>query len=228
MTQNSSRFMLYNYFRSSASHRVRIALHHKGIEFEYRPVHLLSDGGEQHRIEYTQLNPSHQVPTLVHESGGHSQVIGQSVAILDYLDQVQASPRLFPQEPGPRALCFQICEIINSGMQPLFNLQVLHEIGARFGADQEVKANWTRHWMTLGLTALEKLLKPVAGEFCLGADISAADCFLIPQLYSCDRFQVTLDAHPTLARLRQNCERVPAFQKASPFAQIDTPAELRV
>ena len=189
MAQLQPDFALYNYFRSSASHRVRIALHLKQIDFDYKPVHLLNNGGEQHTGEYTHLNPSHQVPTLIHrcfknesqprENKGRTEdrVIGQSMAILDYLDQIAPAPRLFPREPGERALCFQICEIINSGMQPLFNLKVLQELGARFQANQNSKNEWTQLWMNLGLAALEELLLKHAGPYCLGAEVTAADCF---------------------------------------------------
>jgi maleylacetoacetate isomerase len=214
-------FILYSYFRSSASHRVRIALNLKDIDFEYRAVHLLKDGGEQHSDEYRELNPSGQVPTLIHKG----RAIGQSMAIVDYLDQIRPEPRLFPEDPFQRALVIQFCEIINSGMQPLQNLSVLQELEKRHGADQDQKNEWVTHWVKKGFETAENFLKTRAGQFCFGQDVTAADCFLIPQIMGgADRYNVSLDPYPTIARIRRNCDALEAFQKAAPSAQPDTPS----
>lgn len=212
-------FVLYSYFRSSASFRVRIAMNLKGIAFEYRAVHLLNEGGEQFRDDYRRLNPSREVPTLVHQG----KSLSQSVAILDYLDAVRPEPRLFPKDPFGRAVVLQACEIVNSGTQPLMNLRVLNELGTRFGADQAGKDEWVRHWVRYGLESLEGFLKPRSGKFSFGDELTAADCFVIPQLFGADRFQVDLSPYPTLRRIRENCEALDAFKKAAPAVQPDTP-----
>lgn len=138
-------FALYSYFRSSASYRVRIALGLKGIDYEYRAVHLLNNGGEQLKAEYALINPSHEVPTLIHKKDGQEFAVGQSVAIVDYLDRVAPLPPLFPQDPAERAKVLQVCEIVNSGIQPLHNLRVLKLLSTKFGADENQKNDWTRH-----------------------------------------------------------------------------------
>ena len=281
--ESAPRYELYNYFRSSASYRVRIALHLKQIEFDYHAVHLLNAGGEQLQDWYENLNPIRQVPTLVRRAvsnylssdklsksssnvavqSGHQSahqtvhqtapqaapnsvpdtapdappdtapdaapvVIAQSMAILDYLDQCHPERALFPRDANLRAQCIQICEIINSGMQPLFNLRTLNELTNMFGATQDQKNEWTKMWICEGLSALERLIEPLANKFCLGDMVTAADCFLIPQLFAADRFGVTLEKCPTLHRIRANCEAMPEFKAASPFRQVDTPADLRI
>ena len=212
-------FTLYSYFRSSASYRVRIALNLKGIEFEYKAVHLLNDGGEQHKDEYRKLNPSREVPTLIH----NGKVLAQSMAIIDYLDRVKPTPRLFPDDPYQRALVVQACEILNSGAQPVHNLRVLQELGKRFGADQAAKDAWAAHWITYGCETMETMLKPHAGTHCFGNAPSAADCFLVPHLANAKRFKVDLAPYPTLLRISAIMNEA-AFKKAAPDVQPDTPA----
>ncbi|MBN8539007.1 MAG: maleylacetoacetate isomerase [Deltaproteobacteria bacterium] len=217
-------FALYSYFRSSASYRVRIALGLKKIDYEYRPVHLLNDGGEQLKSDYAALNPSREVPTLVHRTGGREQMIGQSVAIIDYLDQIVPNPSLFSDQPDKRAQILQACEIVNSGVQPLHNLRVLKRLSEKFNATEEQKNEWTRHWISYGLEALEKFLTPHARDFSFGDRPTAADCFLIPNLANADRFQVDLSPYPTLLRIRMSCDQLTAFVQASPANVPDSPA----
>ena len=216
-----SDFILYSYFRSSASHRVRIALGLKGIAYEYRAVHLLNGGGEQKKAEYRQLNPSGHVPTLVHKG----RAIGQSMAIIDYLDHVSPAIRLFPQDPYERALIVQTCEIVNSGIQPIINLSVLQELEKRYGVDQDGKNHWSQHWNGYGLEALETFLRSHAGTYAFGDRLTAADCFLEPQFTNADRYKVSLAPYPTLSKIRANYARVEAFAKAAPGVQPDTPRE---
>lgn len=215
----SKEFVLYNYFRSSASYRVRIAMNLKGLEFDYRPVHLVNNGGEQYSAEYAALNPSREVPTLVHKG----QVIAQSIAILDYLEQVAPTPRLYSADPYKRALALQACEIINSGAQPIGNLRVQKLLTEKFGATETQKEEWTKYWIRYGLETMEAFLKPHAGKFCIGNEVSAADCFLIPHLFNADRFTVPTENYPTLLRVRANCEALTAFKKAAPDQQPDFP-----
>ena len=218
-----SDFILYNYFRSSASYRVRIALALKGIEYEYRAVHLVKDGGEQKREDYLELNAKAEVPTLVHRG----RALAQSVAILLYLEDVQPKPALFPKDPFLKAQVMQACEIINSGIQPLGNLSVLNELEKRCGWDAAAKEDWTTHWMKIGLKAFESYIGKTAGTFCFGNEPTAADAFLVPQFYNALRFRVSVDAFPLATRIYKNCIERPEFIAASPERQPDTPAELQ-
>lgn len=216
---SSSEFVLYNYFRSSASYRVRIALEMKGIAYEYKPVHLVNNGGEQYKAEYQALNPSREVPTLVHKG----KVIAQSLAIIDYLDNAQPTPRLLPTDPYKRALVMQACEIINSGAQPPGNLRVQKLLVEIFKASEEQKDVWTKHWIRYGLETMEAFLKPHAGKFSFGDEVSAADCVLVPHIFNADRFKVPMDPYPTLKRIGESCATLEAFKKAAPSAQPDFP-----
>lgn len=210
---------LYNYFRSSASYRVRIALHLKGLAFEYVPVHLVNAGGEQHKSDYKNLNPMAQVPTLVHDG----QALSQSVAIIDYLDSIKFSPRLFPAEPYSRARILQFCEIFNSGIQPLQNLNVTNYLDKVIGVTEAKRNEWVVHFISLGLDAAEAMVAKTGGSFCFGGEVSAAECFLIPQLFASRRFNVPLDKYPNLMRIEANCLKLDAFKKAHPTAQMDSP-----
>ena len=213
--------ILYSYFRSSATFRVRIALNLKEMPYEYRAVHLLNNGGEQHSEEYTKLNPSHEVPTLVHDG----KPLGQSLAIMLYLDQIKLEPSLFPKDAHQRALVVQACEIINSGAHPPANLRVLKELEKRFGATQLQKDEWSVFWVQYGLKAYDSLIKPHAGAFSFGDTPTAADAYLFPHLANADRFKVSLENYPTLVKIRTNCEKIPAFVKAGPKFQPDTPKD---
>jgi maleylpyruvate isomerase len=212
-----SEFVLYSYFRSSASFRARIALNLKGIEYDYRAVHLLKGGGEQLKDDYARLNPSKQVPTLVH--GGRA--IGQSMAIIDYLDHVKPMPRLFPEDPLRRALVIQACEIINSGVQPLGNIGTTGYLRDVLKIDEDARKKWVVHFLTNGHRALEAFLAPHAREFAMGSEASAADCFVLPHLFSAERFGAPYDDYPTLVRLKQTYVNVAAFKRAMPDQQPD-------
>lgn len=210
---------LYNYFRSSASYRVRIALHLKGLAFEYVPVHLVNNGGEQFKADYKNLNPMAQVPTLIHDG----QALSQSVAIIDYLDCLKFSPRLFPAEPYLRARILQFCEIFNSGIQPLQNLNVTNYLDKTIGISESKRNEWVVHFISLGLAGAEAMVAKTAGSFCFGGEVTAAECFLIPQLFASRRFNVPLEKYPNLMRIEANCLELEPFKKAHPMAQIDSP-----
>jgi maleylacetoacetate isomerase/maleylpyruvate isomerase len=216
--------VLYNYFRSSASYRTRIALHHKGLNFEYKPVHLLNNGGEQHSGEYKKLNPQAEVPTLVHDG----KIISQSVAIIEYLDEVFPQHPLYPKDSFKKAKVRQFCEIINSFIQPLGNLKVIQYLENVHQYNQAKKEDWVSFWSTAGFTSLEKILETENGKYCFGDQITAADCFLIPQVFTAKRYNVKLDAFPHCRRVVDNCNELEAFKKAHPLRQIDTPAENRI
>jgi maleylacetoacetate isomerase len=210
---------LYSYFRSSASYRVRIALNLKGLPYEILPVHLIEGGGQQHAESYRRLNPSREVPTLVHGDF----ILGQSMAIIDYLDSVQFSPRLIPVDPQQRAITLQACEIVNSGAQPVHNLRVLQKLEKDFQATQDQRDAWSASWIRYGCETLESFLADKAGRFAMGDHPTAADCFVIPHLANADRFKVSLEAFPTLRRIRVCCLDLPAFQNAAPEKQPDFP-----
>ena len=210
---------LYNYFRSSASYRVRIGLEVKGLSFEYVPIHLLKDGGDQHKPSYkAELNAMAQVPVLeVADEGGALVRLTQSVAILEYLNERWPDPPLLPKEAVARARVRSCVEIINSGIQPLQNLGTMAEV-RRLGGDDKAFA---REANNKGLVALEAEAKRFSGEYLVGDALTLADVFLVPQMFGARRFQADLSLTPTLVALDQRlCELAP-FQKAHPERQPD-------
>lgn len=201
---------LYGYWRSSSSWRVRIALNLKGVEYEYVPVHLVRDGGEQHHPEYVAKNALHQVPTLEHDG----VVLTQSMAMVEWLDEIAPEPRLFPGDAQDRARIRELCEISNSAIQPMHNLSVLLAVEA-LGA---VRAEWARPHIERGLAAMEER---VSVPFAAGADLSAADVFIVPQLGAARRFGVDVERFVKLIRIESNCKTLPAFERAHPDQQPD-------
>lgn len=208
---------LYSYFRSSASYRVRIGLNLKGLKYEYIPVHLAKDGGEQNKAAYRAVNPMGHVPALEHDGN----LILESMAILDYLDAVYPTVRLFPSTPLERAKVVQLCEVINSGIQPLQNLKVLRELEASFGQSKADTERWLRHWITDGFKNLEQMLSKTAGTYSYGGQVTAVDLFLVPQCFAAKRFNVVLENFPHIHRVNDNCLKLEAFQKAHPEKQPD-------
>jgi len=213
---------LHNYWRSSASWRVRIALAHKGIAYEYAPVNLVKDGGEQRGEAYRALNPLMQVPTLEWEEGGETRLLTQSIAILEYLEETRPEPALLPRDPYLRARARQLAELINSGIQPLQNLEPQRYVREELKGDA---AAWTRHFIVRGMAALEEEAKRSAGDFLVGDAVSFADVCLVPQMFATRRFAGGADAFPTLARIEARCLALPAFQQAAPERQPDAPRE---
>ncbi|MDT8992367.1 maleylacetoacetate isomerase [Curvibacter sp. APW13] len=208
---------LYSYFRSSASYRVRIALHLKGLDFDTVPVHLLRDGGEQHGEAYRAINPAQLVPALVDES----LALGQSVAIMEYLEEAYPSPALLPLERASRAQVRAVVQAIACDIHPLNNLRVLQYLEHTLGHDEATRATWYRHWITLGFEALEAQLAQTAGAFCFGDAPTLADCCLIPQVANARRFQTPLERFPTIVRIDAHCRTLPAFIAAAPDNQPD-------
>ncbi|MGE3682526.1 MAG: maleylacetoacetate isomerase [Bdellovibrionales bacterium] len=208
---------LYSYYRSSAAYRVRIALHWKELPFEYIPVHLVKAGGEQHGSQYRKVNPMGHVPAL--DDNGF--LVAESVAIIRYLDDICPGRPLFPSDPQGRAKVLQICEVINSGIQPLQNLKVTQALERDFHLSPSEVERWTRHWITSGLQNLEQILESTAGSFCYKGRITAADCFLVPQCFSARRFGVRVEEFPTIARIERRAAAQEAFIKAHPEKQPD-------
>ncbi|MBI0327257.1 maleylacetoacetate isomerase [Burkholderia plantarii] len=210
---------LYGYFRSSASYRVRIALHLKGPPFDYRAIHMLRGGGEQLRDDYRALHPDALVPTLV---DGHT-TLQQSLAIIAYLDEIAPEPPLLPRAPAERACVRAIALQIACEIHPLDNLRVLRYLKRTLGVADEVKNAWYRHWITEGFTTREARLANDSrtGRFAYGDTPTLADCCLIPQLYHARRFGVDLTPYPTLARIHDHAMTLDAFRAAAPQAQPD-------
>ncbi len=210
---------LHTYFRSSAAYRVRIALHLKGLDYEAVPVHLVRGGGEHRQPAYLGLNPAGLVPAL--EDAG--QVLTQSLAIVEYLEETHPQPALLPAAALDRARVRAIAQVIACDIHPVNNLRVLQYLTRELGASEEQKNAWYRHWVGVGMQAVEAMLAGDArtGAFCHGDTPGLADCCLVPQVFNARRFNCPLDDLPTIRRIVDACEQLPAFQKAAPAAQPD-------
>ena len=210
--------LLYGYWRSSSSYRVRIALNLKGIAYEQKTVHLLRDGGEQKRADYRAVNPLGLVPALVHGE----RVIVQSVAIGEYLEERFPSPALLPTDASGRARVRAIVQTIASEIQPLNNLGVLSYLGDPLGQDDAAVKRWYGHWVARGFTAIERWLEsPDTGSFCHGDSPTLADCFLVPQVYNAERFGCELAPYSRLRNIADICRSLEAFRRAAPENQPD-------
>jgi len=215
---------LYTYFRSSAAYRVRIALNLKGLDVDMAPIHLLRKGGEQLEDAYRSINPEALVPALVDENDDEgSQVLTQSIAIMEYLDEMYPEPPLLPSAPLDRAYVRGIALSIACDIHPLNNLRVLRYLVRELGVTEEAKNGWYRHWCENGLAALEKRISADgrAGKFCLGDTPTMADCCLVPQLANARRVDTDLSRMPTLLRIAENCAQLDAFIQAEPSRQPD-------
>ena len=211
---------LYSFWRSSASYRVRIALNLKGLAYDYLPVNLTRDGGEQNLPAYRALNPQGRVPLLV---DGDFR-IAQSLAILDYLEALQPEPALVPRDARLRARVLAFCHAIASDIQPLQNTGPNKYLGDTFGADDAKKAAWNRHWIQKGLEALEAERAGVPDTACAFGDAPGwADCVLVPQMYNAERWGCDASKFPRLAALAQRLRQRPEFAAAHPDRQPDTP-----
>lgn len=208
---------LYGYWRSSAAYRVRIALNLKAIKYETIPVHLIKDGGEQHKAEYLELNPNHLVPTLV----DGDLVLNQSLAIIDYLDREYPENSVYPIDKKLRAKTQALALDIACEIHPINNLRVQQYIVNELNISVEQKEAWVDYWMTTGFNALEEQLKKTAGKFCVGDTISLADICLVPQVYNARRFNIDLTIFPTISRIVDACNCNKAFIDALPENQVD-------
>ena len=206
---------LHNYWRSSASWRVRIALNLKGLSWEYAAVHLVRDGGDQHRDAFRSLNPLGQVPVLELEDEGRVVHLAQSMAILEYIEERWPEPPLLPADRVGRARARMLAEMVNAGIQPLQNLSVTQRLQA-MGVDELA---FVRHFVGRGMAALEAS----AGDapFFCGAHPGLAECALVPQMYACRRFGVPVDVYPRLVAIEARCAAIPAFAAAHPDRQPD-------
>jgi maleylpyruvate isomerase len=220
----TTRLVLHNYWRSSASYRVRIGLGLKGLAYDYVAVNIIAGEGEQKRDDYRDKNPMAQVPTLEVIEDGKSRYLQQSLAILEYLDERFPEPPLLPRDQQDssnacflRARARALAEVVNSGIQPLQNLSVTRKVHA-FGGDDKA---WVKGFIADGLAALEAQVQETAGRFCVGDAPTIADCCLIPQLYSANRFGVPVEHFPYLCLIMRACHEIPAFAEAHPDRQPD-------
>jgi len=209
---------LYSYYRSSAAYRVRIALNIKGLHYGILPVNLLQQ--EQCGEAYRQRNPQGLLPALVTEDG---EVLNQSVAILEWLEESYPEPALLPSAPLARARVRALVNTVACEMHPLLNLSVLHYLRDELAADAAAVQQWYAPWIARGFDAIEPVLKNAAGDFAVGNQLSFADCCLVPQVYNARRFGVPVDDYPTLCRVVAHCEALPAFHAAAPAQQVDAP-----
>jgi maleylacetoacetate isomerase/maleylpyruvate isomerase len=220
----TSDLVLYGYWRSSAAYRVRIALNLKGLAYESRPVHLVRDGGEQHQQAYRALNPQELVPCLV----DGAQVLTQSMAIMEYLDETHPAPApaLLPPDAAGRARVRSLAQLLACDVHPLGNLRVLQYLGNELHADEAVRGSWSRHWIGEGFRALEAMLAGHAatGRFCHGDQPTLADACLVPQHYNALRWKLPMEEFPTIRRIVEACQALDAFKRAVPEAQPDAPA----
>ncbi len=211
----SEKFVLYNYFRSSPSYRVRIALYYKKMPFQYVGIPLLK--GEQKNSDYLEKNRMAEVPTLLYQG----QTLTQSLVILQYLDELQPQPPLFPKDLFDRMKVLQFCEDINSAWHPVTNLKVLQRMDQLHKIGDTGKKDWAQFWSNHYLKIIEKNLELSSGNFCFKDTLTAADLCLIPALFSAERFGVSLADYPNAAKIKENCLKLECFQQAHPMKQPD-------
>jgi maleylacetoacetate isomerase len=207
---------LFSYFRSTSSYRVRIALALKQLEYQYVPINLLK--GEQWQADFLELNPQGRVPALKTDSG---ELLVQSPAIIEYLEEVYPQPALLPTEHAARAQVRGVAALIGCDIHPLHNVSVLNQLRG-LGHDEAQVNAWIAHWISQGLAAVEKLIGD--SGFCFGEEPGLADVYLIPQLYAAQRFKVSLADYPRIRRVAALAEEHSAFINAHPDRQPDIPS----
>ena len=210
---------LYNYFRSSASFRVRIALNLKGLPYEYVVVHLTKDGGQQFDPSFRALNPDALIPVLADDD----RTLTQSLAIIEYLEETHPEPPLLPRDAVERAYVRAIALGVACEIHPLNNLRVLRYLVRDLKVSEDDKNRWYRHWVESGLEVVERQLAghPGTGRFCHGDTPTLADCTLVPQIHNAQRFDCRLEHVPTVMRIFGECMQLDAFGKTQPSACPD-------
>jgi maleylacetoacetate isomerase len=208
---------LYTYYRSTSSYRVRIALALKGLDYQALLVNLLK--GEQRGTEYVAVNPQGRVPALRTDD---AQLLVQSPAIIEYLEEVYPQPALLPRGAAARARVRGVAAIIGCDIHPLHNVSVLNQL-RQLGHDEAQVNQWIAHWIGQGLAAVEQLIGD--DGYCFGEAPGLADVYLVPQLYAAERFNIYLGSYPRIRRVAALAARHAAFAKAHPSCQPDTPAQ---
>jgi maleylpyruvate isomerase len=207
---------LYTYFRSSAAYRVRIALNLKGLPYDMVAVHLTRDGGQQRKAEFQKVNPQMRVPALELSSG---EVLTQSLAIIEYLDEIEPEPPFLPADALERAHVRALAQLVACDIHPLNNLIALQYLKRTLKHEQPQIDAWYHHWVSEGFKALEQMMRP--GPYAHGAHVTLADICLIPQVFNARRLKVPLEAFPKIVSVEQACLKLPAFDKARPENQPD-------
>jgi maleylacetoacetate isomerase len=208
---------LYSYFRSSAAYRVRIALNLKGIAYETAPIHLVKEGGHNRRPEFRAINPQMRVPVLLTPNG---DVLIQSLAIIEYLEEIQPEPALLPKDPVARAKARALAELIACDIHPLNNIGPLRYLKNDMGQEQRAIDTWYHHWVIAGFEALEALMG--LGPYVCGEQVTVADLCLVPQVYNARRLKVPLEKFPKIVAADAACQALAAFDRARPENQPDT------
>jgi len=207
---------LYSFFRSSAAYRVRIACNLKELSFETSAIHLQKDGGQNRKPDYRAVNPQMRVPALKLDSG---EVLIQSLAIIEYLDEIHPRPPLLPSDPVDRAKVRAMAQLIACDIHPLNNTGPLRYLKNEMGQDQAKIDAWYHHWILEGFEALETMVRP--GPYAWGADVTIADICVVPQVANARRFKVPLDRFPKIVAIDAACAKLTAFDKARPENQPD-------
>jgi maleylacetoacetate isomerase len=207
---------LYSYFRSSAAYRVRIALNFKGMTYKTLPVHLVKDGGHNRRPEFRAVNPQMRIPTLVAPTG---DVLIQSLAIIEYLEEIQPNPPLLPKDPIARAKVRALADIVACDIHPLNNTSPLRYLKRQMHQEQSAIDAWYHHWVNEGFEALEALVEPA--PYAYGKEVTMADMCLVPQVANARRLKVPLDKFPKILGIEAACLKLPAFDRARPENQPD-------
>jgi maleylacetoacetate isomerase len=208
---------LYSYFRSSAAYRVRIALNLKGVAYETAPIHLVREGGHNRRPEFRAVNPQMRVPVLITPKG---DVLIQSLAIIEYLEEIQPEPALLPKDPIARAKARALAELIACDIHPLNNIGPLRYLKNDMSQEQSAIDTWYHHWVIAGFEALETLMGP--GPYVCGEQVTVADLCLVPQVYNARRLKVPLEKFPKIVAADAACQALAAFDRARPENQPDT------
>ncbi|WP_428457632.1 maleylacetoacetate isomerase [Photobacterium makurazakiensis] len=208
---------LYDYYRSSAAYRVRIALNIKQLSYEQLPISLIDN--EHNSDGYTSVNPHALVPGLQLERSGDTSVLGQSIAIIEYLDECYPEPPLLPALPLEKARCREISLAIACDIHPLNNLRILNYLNTELGVNQNEKMVWYHHWLSRGFQTLERLISHQNTSFCCSEHPTMADLCLIPQLYNAKRFGFDTSSYPALLNIERRCFTLTPFIQAHPDNQ---------
>ena len=207
---------LYSYFRSSAAYRARIALNLKGLDYDTVPIHLVKDGGHQFRPEFRAVNPQKRVPALKLAGG---EILLQSLALIEYLDEIKPEPPLLPGDALARAQVRAAAQIIACDIHPLNNTSVLNYLRHKMSQDKDAVQAWYAHWILEGFEAVEALIKP--GPYAFGSRITVADICIVPQVANARRLNVPLEAFPKIVAVDAGCRKLEPFDRARPENQPD-------